>query len=121
MVVVPGVVVVLPGFVQITVYIVVEDGETETLPDVAPPVEKSELVHDAAFWDDQVSKTEEPCVTDCGVAVSVADNTVVVCACAVTPAYVAARSMHALMKMGMRRIKFLLREYERAGCGNAGR
>jgi len=48
-VVVPGVVVVLPGFVHVMWYVFVEDGDTETLPKVALPVEKSELVQEVAF------------------------------------------------------------------------
>ena len=49
--VVPAVVVVvLPEvLVQVTWYVVVVDGDTGALPDVAPPVEKSELVQEVAF------------------------------------------------------------------------
>lgn len=44
-----------PGPVQDALYVVDTVGETEVLPDEAPPVEKLSPVHDVALLDDQVS------------------------------------------------------------------
>ena len=43
-----------------------DDGETDVDPDVAPPVEKLAPVHDVAPVDDHESVDEFPCVTDVG-------------------------------------------------------
>lgn len=55
-----------PAPVQDAVYVVLDDGETDVEPDVAPPVEKLVPVHDVAFEELQVSVDEFPCVTDVG-------------------------------------------------------
>lgn len=64
--------VVPPRPVQLPVYVVVCDGDTFTLPDVAPPVEKLFPVQLVAYEDDHVSVVDCPCVIELGIAVSVA-------------------------------------------------
>ena len=62
-----------PAPVQLAVYVVVCDGETEVLPDVGEPlpVEKFVPVHDVAFADVHVRVELLPCVTDVGSKESV--------------------------------------------------
>ena len=60
-----------PAPVHDAVYVVDCEGETEVLPEVAPPVEKLVPVHDVAFAEDQVSVDGFPCVTDVGFRESV--------------------------------------------------
>ncbi len=49
-----------PVPVQVTLYVVVEDGETDTVPEVAFPVEKPVPVQEVAFVELQVSAEELP-------------------------------------------------------------
>ena len=55
---------------HVAVYVVAEDGETETLPDVLPPVEKLVPVHEAALLEDQVSVEDCPWVMEVGFSES---------------------------------------------------
>ena len=59
---------------QLTRYVIDAVGVTNTLPDVAPPVEKPVPVHDVAFSEDQVSCVERPLSTDVGLAVRAAQG-----------------------------------------------
>ena len=52
---------------QVTIYVVVDLGATETLPDIAPPVLKFVPVHDVPF-EDQVSLEVFPVVIVIGLA-----------------------------------------------------
>lgn len=45
---------------HVTVYVVLDVGETVTVPDVAPPVEKLVPVQDDAYCDDHVKLVEPP-------------------------------------------------------------
>src|SRR3989338_1863285 len=57
-----------PVPLQETEYVVSADGETLTLPDVAPPVEKFVPVQDVAFVEDHARVEESPSVMDAGLA-----------------------------------------------------
>lgn len=57
----------LPGLVQLAVYVVDWSGVTETFPDIAPPVVKLLPVQLVAFVLDHVSVDGVPCVTDVGL------------------------------------------------------
>ena len=61
-----------PAPVQVTEYVVEDDGETETLPDVAPPVENPVPVQEVALADDHVSVEEFPFIMLVGLAESAA-------------------------------------------------
>lgn len=55
-----------PAPVQLTEYVVVCDGETETVPESAPPVLNPVPVHDVAFVELHVSADEYPAEMDVG-------------------------------------------------------
>jgi|GEM_PF-4781463 len=55
-----------PAPVQEAVYVVADDGDTDVLPEVAPPVEKLVPVQEVALEELQVSVEEFPCVTEVG-------------------------------------------------------
>lgn len=59
---------------QVTVYVVVDVGETDTEPDVWLPVEKLVPVHEVAFVDDHVRVADCPEVIEVGEAERVADG-----------------------------------------------
>lgn len=61
-----------PEPVQVTLYVVLVFGETETVPAVALPVEKLAPVHEVAFVEDHVIVELEPKAIDDGDAEIVA-------------------------------------------------
>ena len=63
-----------PGPVHWSVYVDVEPGETDTLPEVAPPVEKPPPVHEVASEEDQVRVEESPEAMVVGDAVRLAEG-----------------------------------------------
>jgi hypothetical protein len=57
-----------PGPEQVTVYVFVEEGDTDMEPEVRPPVEKLVPTHDVALTDAHVSVEELPGAIDAGDA-----------------------------------------------------